>query len=303
MASNQTFDSQDELITQADQRLQWDKITIEAIQHQIPLQVIPISTPNQPGLPHIGTLTETKRINGKQFIFMKDCSVLGNMVPKIKFDYDEIASLNLARVLTPGSSNSFSIIPMEHTNAHEHQQIFSPERASTPTNWDDNIAMDEFDLSLSPIKTHISTTSSSSSSQEPHIPITTTAKRKLPVMADGFTLDQEFLELIWQMENPKIPFLEWCVDMQISDQMSMRKLMFGESIQKRKLFQNDPTNAPRIYESWKTSFEKHFLPFDEWYKPELVNKLPRSKLTITPFISMYQYHREAHQLLLAVPAD
>jgi hypothetical protein len=31
----------------------------------------------------------------------------------------------------------------------------------------------------------------------------------------------------------------------------MRKLMFGESIQKRKLFQNDPTNAPRIYESWK----------------------------------------------------
>jgi hypothetical protein len=163
--------------------------------------------------------------------------------------------------------------------------------------------MDEFDLSLSPIKTHISTTSSSSSSQEPHIPITTTAKRKLPVMADGFTLDQEYLELIWQMENPKIPFLEWCVDMQISDQMSMRKLMFGESIQKRKLFQNDPTNAPRIYESWKNSFEKHFLPFDEWYKPELVNKLPRSKLTITPFISMYHYHRDAHQILLSVPAD
>jgi hypothetical protein len=122
-------------------------------------------------------------------------------------------------------------------------------------------------------------------------------------MADGFTLDQEYLELIWQMENPKIPFLEWCVDMQISDQMSMRKLMFGESIQKRKLFQNDPTNAPRIYESWKNSFEKHFLPFDEWYKPELVNKLPRSKLTITPFINMYQYHREAHQILLSVPAD
>jgi hypothetical protein len=163
--------------------------------------------------------------------------------------------------------------------------------------------MDEFDLSLSPIKTHISTTSSSPSSQEPVIPITTTAKRKLPVMADGFTLDQEFLELIWQLENPKIPFLEWCVDMQISDQMSMRKLMFGESIQKQKLFQNDPTNAPRIYESWKTSFEKHFLPFDEWYKPELVNKLPRSKLTITPFISMYQYHRAAHELLLAVPTD
>jgi hypothetical protein len=263
MASNHTFDSQDELITQADQRLQWDKITIEAIQHQIPLQVIPISTPNQPGLPHIGTLTETKRINGKQFIFMKDCSVLGNMVSKIKFD------LNLARVLTRDSSNSFSIIPMEQTNVHEHQQTFSPERASTPTNWDDHIALDEFDLSLSPIKTHISTTSSSSLSQEPHIPITTTAKRKLPVMADGFTLDQEFLELIWQMENPKIPFLEWCVDMQISDQMSMRKLMFGESIQKRKLFQNDPTNAPRIYESWKISFEKHFLPFDEWYNQNL----------------------------------
>ena len=103
MASNQTFDSQDELITQADQRLQWDRITIEAIQHQIPLQVIPISTTNQPGLPHIGTLTETKRINGKQFIFMKDCSVLGNVVPKIKFDYDDIASLNLARVITPDS--------------------------------------------------------------------------------------------------------------------------------------------------------------------------------------------------------
>ena len=249
MASNQTFDSQDELITQADQRLQWDKLTIEAMQHQIPLQVIPISTPNLPGLPHIGTLTETKRINGKQFIFMKDCTVLGNMVPQIKFDYDEIASLDLARVLTPDSSNSFSIIPMEQTNAHEHQQIFSPARASTPTNWDDNIAMDECDLPLSPIKTHISTTSLSSSSQEPHIPITTTAKRKLPVMADGFTLDQEFLELIWQMENPKIPFLEWCVDMQISDQMSMRKLMFGESIQKQKLFQNDPTNACLLYTS------------------------------------------------------
>jgi len=140
MASNHTFDSQDELITQADQRLPWDKITIEAIQHQIPLQVIPISSPNQPGLPHIGTVTETKRINGKQFILMKDCSVLGNMVPKIKFYYDDIASLNLARVLTPDSSNSFSIIPMEQTNVHEHQQIFSPERASTPTNWDDNIA-------------------------------------------------------------------------------------------------------------------------------------------------------------------
>jgi hypothetical protein len=51
--------------------------------------------------------------------------------------------------------------------------------------------------------------------------------------------------------------------------------MFGESIQKRKLFQNDPTNAPRIYESWKNSFEKHFLPFDDWYKGELINKLPR----------------------------
>jgi hypothetical protein len=113
MASNQTFDSQDELITQADQRLQWDRLTIEAMQHQIPLQVIPISTPTLPGLPHIGTLTETKRINGKQFIFMKDCSVLGNMVPQIKFDYDEIASLNLARVLTPDSSNSFSIIPKQ----------------------------------------------------------------------------------------------------------------------------------------------------------------------------------------------
>ncbi len=63
-SNNQTFDSQDELITQADQRLQWDKLTIEAIQHQIPLQVIPISTPNLPGLTHIGTVTKTKRING-----------------------------------------------------------------------------------------------------------------------------------------------------------------------------------------------------------------------------------------------
>ncbi len=31
-SNNQTFDSQDELITQADQSLQWDKLTIEAIQ-------------------------------------------------------------------------------------------------------------------------------------------------------------------------------------------------------------------------------------------------------------------------------
>ncbi len=60
-SNNQTFDSQDELITQADQHLQWDKLTIEAIQHQIPLQVIPISSPNQPGLPHIGTVTETRK--------------------------------------------------------------------------------------------------------------------------------------------------------------------------------------------------------------------------------------------------
>jgi hypothetical protein len=127
MASNQTFDSQDELITQADQRLQWDRLTIEAMTHQIPLQVIPISTPNQPGLPHIGTVTETKRTDGKQFIFMKDCSVLGNMIPKLKLDYDDIASLSLARVLTPDSSNSFSIIPMEHSNVHENQQIFTPE--------------------------------------------------------------------------------------------------------------------------------------------------------------------------------
>ena len=58
-SNNQTFDSQDELITQADQRLQWDKLTIEAIQHQIPLQVIPILSPNLPGLPHVGTVTET----------------------------------------------------------------------------------------------------------------------------------------------------------------------------------------------------------------------------------------------------
>jgi hypothetical protein len=72
-SNNQTFDSQDKLITQADQRLQWDKLTIEAMQHQIPIQVIPISSPNLPGLPHIGTVTETKRINGKQFIFMQDC--------------------------------------------------------------------------------------------------------------------------------------------------------------------------------------------------------------------------------------
>ena len=83
MASSQTFDSQDELITQADQRLQWDKLTIEAMQHQIPLQVIPISTPNLPGLPHIGTLTETKRINGKQFIFMKAVSYTHLTLPTI----------------------------------------------------------------------------------------------------------------------------------------------------------------------------------------------------------------------------
>ncbi len=44
-SNNHTFDSQDELITQADQRLQWEKLTIEALQHQIPLQVIPISSP------------------------------------------------------------------------------------------------------------------------------------------------------------------------------------------------------------------------------------------------------------------
>jgi hypothetical protein len=56
-SNNQTLDCQDELITQADQRLQWDKLTIEAIQHQIPIQVIPISSPNLPGLPHIGTVT------------------------------------------------------------------------------------------------------------------------------------------------------------------------------------------------------------------------------------------------------
>ena len=67
MASNQTFDSQDELITQADQRMQWDRITIEAMQHQIPLQVIPISTPNLPGLPHIGTLTETGSMVNNSF--------------------------------------------------------------------------------------------------------------------------------------------------------------------------------------------------------------------------------------------
>ena len=91
--------------------------------------MIPISSPNQPGLPHIGTVTETKRINGKQFIFMKDCSILGNMIPQLKFDYEEMASLTLAQVLTPDLSNSFSIIPMEQTNVHEHQQIFTPERA------------------------------------------------------------------------------------------------------------------------------------------------------------------------------
>ena len=124
-SNNQTFDSQDELITQADQRLQWDKLTLEAMQHQIPIQVIPISSPNLPGLPHIGTITETKRINGKQFIFMQDCSVLGNVVPKIKFDYDDIASLNLARVITPDSSNSFSIIPMEQTDVHELANLFT----------------------------------------------------------------------------------------------------------------------------------------------------------------------------------
>jgi hypothetical protein len=42
MASNNTFDSQDELITQSDQGLQWDTLMIEAMKHQIPLKVIPI---------------------------------------------------------------------------------------------------------------------------------------------------------------------------------------------------------------------------------------------------------------------
>jgi hypothetical protein len=60
---------------------------------------------------------------------MKDCSILGNMIPQLKFDYEEMASLTLAQVLTPDLSNSFSIIPMEHSNVHEHQQIFTPERA------------------------------------------------------------------------------------------------------------------------------------------------------------------------------
>ena len=51
------------------------------------------------------------------------------MIPQLKFDYEEMASLTLAQVLTPDLSNSFSIIPMEHSNVHEHQQIFTPERA------------------------------------------------------------------------------------------------------------------------------------------------------------------------------
>jgi hypothetical protein len=42
--------------------------------------------------------------------------------------------------------------------------------------------------------------------------------------------------------------------MQIYDQMSMRKLMFGECIQEHKLFQNDP-KTPLVF----TSHEKTHL--------------------------------------------
>ncbi len=38
-SNNQTFDSQDELITQADQRLQWDKLTIEAVALSEPVAI------------------------------------------------------------------------------------------------------------------------------------------------------------------------------------------------------------------------------------------------------------------------
>ncbi len=79
--------------------------------------------------------------------------------------------------------------------------------------------------------------------------------------------------------------------------------MFGESIQKQKLFEKWTKNAPHMYNSWKSSFNKNALPFDDWYKLELVNKLPRSKLTITPLISIYHYHSEAHKSFLSIQPD
>ena len=143
MATNRTFDSQDDLINQAAEQLKWDEVAKESMYHDIPVQVIPLSLPNLPGLPHIGTVTHTKRMNGKQHIYLTNCSVQGKVINQnLHFTYDQLDSVTLANMKTPDSSLSFSIIPMEDSNAYiqETQQSMSPERSSTPITWADAVS-------------------------------------------------------------------------------------------------------------------------------------------------------------------
>ena len=294
MASNTTFDSTDELLNEVADQLQWVDIANESLTHNLPVMFVPRNISGQPEQEHIGTVTKIQEVNGKHVIHLTDCSIEGRDIrQKLKFNFDQLRSFSLARMQTQNYSfpnSSFSLISetsesdtssfLNQTANMTDQSI----RNSTPTS---ELVERQSDLDISFIQTII--------------PITTTQTRKLPILADGKTLDKEYLELIWKNEEENLDFTQWCDKMQITSQMTNRNLQFGQSLQKTKLFAQDSDNATKIYTAWMENFKNHYLTFDEWYKPDIPPTSSTIKFSNVPAYDLKQLFIDAQKLIAEIP--
>jgi hypothetical protein len=274
---------------------------------------------------HIYTslISDYERTNeGKRLVYLKNATVNGSPNPQnLNLDFVEITKLHPFGDKTPPHSvslddhHSFEVLNASYHNDQLRQVIENKNKddrnnqslldisttewqnaqtqhrakSSTPTDWAETIESDE---NLSPINPP------NQSTNVPQIPITTTQTRKLPLLADGKTLDEEYLRLIWQIERPDITFPMWCGIMSVTSEMQSRNFLFGQSIQKQRLAVENPSEKKRLYQSWKDSFQTHFLPFDDWYKPEL-EIIQTQPLILNPAypMNLTQIYNQAHDFL------
>jgi len=178
-----------------------------------------------------------------------------------------------------------------YQNQWQDEEFENRVRSSTPTNWADS---NEPELALSPVP----------SVETPTPPVrinTTMSSRRLPLLSDNKTVDEEYLRLIWQIERPDITFPMWCGLMNITSEMEKCKFVFGQSLHKTRLAKENPKERKRLFNSWKNTFQSHFQTFDEWYKPELeIIKTKPYILTSAYFMDLKQLHTEAQDHILNI---
>ena len=304
--SRDMFDSQDDIINDTADQLQLIELAEDVLRHKGFVHLTPKNIGEQPGLLHEGQVVDFYQQNQRYFIQLRSCKVQGKILDKtMVFPIDQIQTLTRTVDLPPiDSSQSFVVIDDSNQSMNSTQpdlKVFrhlqphkEDPKHSTPHLWAD--MLDNSDMeNLSPIPAQKITS--------PGIPIQITQKRKLPILADGQTLDKEYLEKLWQLEDPSLTFEEWCNKMQITNQMQEKNLKFGHSIQKSKLEKTDPTEAVKLHDAWERSFNNHYLPFDDWYKPNIANTMKKhNKLTQNKFVDLTDIYQQADLFLEKIPS-